>query len=167
MENSTSLKWGYRIAAALASSPLYEKVNGFNAIKWMVDCAMGDRHDSTNMPKPLTEPYKSIVAQAHMFVNKDATITRIEGIETVSKLDDVIIDIPKKTGDKINAFMSVALFTIYGVDCEDIIKKLKIINAHFKVYDDKENNIVIYYDNYERIRHDYIQGASQFHRGIK
>ena len=160
------LEMGYRIAAALASSPLYEKVNGFNAIKWMVDCAMGDHHNLTNMPKPLTEPYKSIVAQAHMFVNKDATITQIDGIETVSKLDDVIIDIPKKIGDKINAFMSVALFTIYGVNCEDVIKKLKVINSKFKVYDEKSNNVVIYYDNYEKIRCDYEQGNSQFMKAI-
>lgn len=64
------LEMGYRFPAALASSPFYEHVTGFNPVKWMVECALGEKHDENNMPAPLIGGNIPTVAIASMFAKK-------------------------------------------------------------------------------------------------
>lgn len=158
------LEMGYRFAGAAASCPLYEKVTGFNAVKWMVECSLGIEHTKKQMPKPLNEAYLSTFGLAHMFTNKSGRISRIEGLEVLNSLQNVSIDMPKRVGDSFRGYMTVALISIYGKDCDELVSTLKIVNEAFKVFDENGDNILIYYTDYEHIFSTYKEGLVDFHK---
>lgn len=158
------LEMGYRFAGAMASCPLYEKVSGFNAVKWMVESSLGINHTSDLMPKALNSAYKSTLGLAHMFTKKDGVITKIEGLDIINKIPDVFIDMPKGVGDSVRGLATIALISIYGESCEDLINKLKIINDSFKVLDEHNDNLLIYYTDYNNILKTYNEGNKDFNR---
>lgn len=156
------LEMGYRIPAALCSSPLYERVMGFNVIKWMVDCALGVKHAKYNMPLELKQPYSSLLGQEHMFIKKDSIISKIDGLEEISNLENVSFDIPKQINSKVNAYSCIALVSIYGRNCDEVLETLRKVNDVFRIYDEYGKNIVIYYDSYEIVKKDVEEGKIEF-----
>ncbi|MGN0151064.1 MAG: ATP-grasp domain-containing protein [Wujia sp.] len=158
------LEMGYRFAGAMASCPLYEKVSGFNAVKWMVESSLGVNHTEELMPKALNNAYKSTLGLAHMFTKKDGVISKIEGLDVIKKIPDVFVDMPKGVGDSVRGLATIALISIYGDSCEDLIDKLKKINNSFKVFDENNCNLLIYYTDYDNILKTYDEGNEDFYR---
>lgn len=149
------LEMGYRFAAALASCEVCEKASGFNAIRWMVECSLGKKHMATDMPRELKCSYNGGAGLFHVWSKKEGIITKIEGIETINAMDDVFIDMPKREGSSIRAYSCIALISFYGKNIDELLNKMKTINSVFKVFDEDDENIVIYYDDYKNVASTY------------
>ena len=145
------LEMGYRFPAAVASCPLYERTSGFNPVRWMIECALGVKHNANNMPAGLTAPYTSFTALAYMFTKKIGIISRIQGIGMIKSLPNVFIDMPKGIGAQTRELATIALFHIYAQDCWELVDTLKRINDCFRVYDENGENLLIYFKDYDSI----------------
>lgn len=156
------LEMGYRFPAAVASCPFYEKVTGFNPTRWMIECALGIEHNEENMPSPLCRPYSSIVAVDYMFAKSGSTITKIDGIETLANMQNVFLDMPKRIGGSTRELATIALVHVFANNCQELVNSLKVINESFKVYDEKGENILIYYTDYENILKSEHEGLNDF-----
>ena len=156
------LEMGYRFPAAVASCPFYEKVTGFNPTRWMIECALGIEHNEENMPSALCRPYSSIVAVDYMFAKSEGTITKIDGIETLANMQNVFLDMPKRIGGSTRELATIALVHVFANNCQELVNSLKVINESFKVYDEKGENILIYYTDYENILKSEHEGLNDF-----
>lgn len=156
------LEMGYRFPAAVASCPLYEKVTGFNPVRWMIECALGVEHNAENMPAPLNGPYQSIVAMDYMFAKKAAKIARVEGLDEVNAMPNVCLDMPKRAGGETRELASIALISIYAENCQVLVDTLQKINTTFKVIDENGENVLIYFSDYEKILRSAAWGIDDF-----
>lgn len=141
------LEMGYRLAASISSSPLLEKVSGFNAIRWMLECSIGKKHTIDDLPASIAHGKKCTAAAIHMFSKKETVISKIEGLEEIKTIPDITVEMPKMVGTSVRKLATIALICVYAEDCNKLVEKLKKINDLFKVYDEEES-ILIYYTDY-------------------
>lgn len=155
------LEMGHRFGGVMTYVP-YEKVSGFNTTKWMIECAVGVKHTVADLPKELNEAYKGCAGSYHLFSNSDKFIASIEGLEELSRVTDIFIDLPKREGNRLRYHACSGLIGIYGKDIYDLCNKLKKINRVLFVYDENNNNMFIKFDAYDELIDEYEKGLKQF-----
>ena len=87
---------------------------------------------------------------------------RIKGLEVISQLDNVIIDIPKRGDYSAPSHVCIGVIRIYGKDCNHLCETIEYINSHLRIEDLSGENIIILFDDFESIKSEYALGMSQF-----
>lgn len=152
---------GYRFGATMLYT-WYEKVYGFNSVRWMIECAMGVKHTAEDLPKGLNKLCLATSASYHLFSNQDGIVARTVGLEKIQALPNVIIDIPKRQGHHVNAFSCIGIIRIYGEDCEQLCETISKINAYLRIENASGDNMIILFDDFDSIREEYALGLCQF-----
>ena len=155
------LEMGYRFGGVMTYVP-YEKVTGFNTIKWMLECALGVKHKEEDMPPALDRALAGCAASYNLFSKYNCEISSIEGLSEIEKMPGVFIDMPKREGNSVRADAQMGLIGIYGRDIEEICTSLEKINALLSVKNSDGDNIFVRYDDYDAIRDEYHSGLEQF-----
>ena len=137
-------------------------MTGFNPVKWMVECALGEKHDENNMPAPLIGGNIPTVAIASMFAKKGGNITRIEGLDKLKQCSNVFVDMPKQHGGMVRDMATVALITMWAHNGRELADTLRMINDNFAVYNENGENILIYYTDYQNIIDTYYEGLKEY-----
>lgn len=60
---------GYRFGGEMTYVP-YERVSGFNTIKWMIDIALGIKHIKEDLPEELNTAYRGCACSYFYFLPK-------------------------------------------------------------------------------------------------
>lgn len=152
---------GYRFGATMLYT-WYEKVFGFNSVRWMIECAIGIKHKVENLPEGLARPLKTTSASYHLFTLKEGMVERIKGLEVIEKMGNVIIDIPKRSGHHVPPHVCVGVIRIYGEDCNHLCESIAYINKHLRIEDTSGENMVILFDDFESVKSEYALGMNQF-----
>ena len=155
------LEMGYRFGGVMTYVP-YERVSGFNTIRWMLECALGVKHTKEDLPKGLDQAYLACAASYHLFSTKAGRIGRIEGLDELQKLSNVFIDMPKREGDLLRMSTNSGLIGIYGKDMEELCRTTAYINSKLKICNEAGENMFIYFDDFETIRQEYYKGLNEF-----
>ena len=158
------LEMGYRFGGVMTYTP-YEKVSGFNTIKWMIECALGVKHKKSDLPKSLNEAYRGCAGSYHLFTVKDGVIGSVKGLDTIKELPNVWVDMPKRTGDEVRYNACMGLIGIYGEDINEMCQTLDKINNVLEVENPDGENMIIYFDDYGAIKNEYNIGLDQFDFG--
>lgn len=152
---------GYRFGATMLYT-WYEKVYGFNSIRWMIECAIGKKHTMADLPEGLTQPLKATSASYHLFTQKEGRVACIKGLETIEKMPNVIIDIPKRGGHTVPSHACIGVIRIYGEDCDHLCETIAYINNNLRIEDSFGENMVILFDDFESVKSEYNFGMRQF-----
>ena len=152
---------GYRFGATMLYT-WYEKVFGFNSIRWMIECATGKTHTLADLPEGLKRPLKATSASYHLFTLREGTVACIKGLEVIGKMDNVIIDIPKRGGHKVPAHACIGVIRIYGKDCNHLCETIAKINGCLRIEDTSGGNMIILFDDFDSVKSEYALGMSQF-----
>lgn len=155
------LEMGYRFGGVMTYVP-YEKVTGFNTVKWMVECAAGIKHKEEDLPPALSTALPGCAASYNLFSRYDGEIARIEGIEDIEKIPGVFIDIPKRVGNTVRSNACMGLLGIYGENIEVLCNKLRQINRTFRMKNHNGENMFVFFDDYDALRREYYEGLRQF-----
>lgn len=155
------LEMGYRFGGVMTYVP-YEKVTGFNTVKWMLECALGVKHTEDDMPSALNSALTGCAASYNLFSRRDGKINEIEALDKVSELPGVFVDIPKREGNAVRLNACMGLIGIYGKDIEEVCDRLKEVNSLLYMRNTAGENIFIKFDDYESLREDYYAGLKQF-----
>lgn len=155
------LEMGYRFGGVMTYVP-YEKVTGFNTVKWMLECALGVKHTKADLPPALDTAFSGCACSYNLFSRYEGEIDSIEGIEEIVKIPNVFVDIPKRKGNSVRLAACMGLLGIYGENVEDICDYLKRINSLLKIRNRAGENMFIYYDDYDALREEYYEGLKQF-----
>lgn len=157
------LEMGYRFGGVMTYVP-YEKVSGFNTVKWMIECALGVKHQKCDLPKSLNEAYRGCACSYHLFTVKDGEIGSVEGADEIANLPNVWVDMPKKAGDEVRYNACMGLIGIYGKDIQEVSDTVRKINSTLKVENKNGENMIIYFDGYDSIEKEYNDGIIQFEK---
>ncbi|WP_165249430.1 ATP-binding protein [Adlercreutzia sp. ZJ141] len=144
------------------SYKLYEKVNGFNTVRWMIETAMGVEHDVSDLPDDLITACKDCVGSYHLFAERNGTVDSIEGIDELTSMENVSFDLPKRPGSEIAQGLNLGLVRIYAPDIDSMIKTLKRINEVFFIKDADDKNLFIRFTGYDELRDDFNTGLRDF-----
>lgn len=156
------LEMGYRFGGVMTYVP-YEKVSGFNTVKWMTEYALGIKHCIADLPKELNFAYKGCAASYHLFACQEGTVEHVKGLAEILELDNVYIDMPKREGNLMRKHACMGLIGIYGEDVEIICNTLEKINAVLKIQNKIGQDMIIYFDDYNSLRDEYYAGLEEFY----
>ena len=155
------LEMGYRFGGVMTYVP-YEKVTGFNTVKWMLECALGVKHTEDDMPPALNSALTGCAASYNLFSRRDGEIKEIEGLEKVAELPGVFVDIPKRAGNSVRLNACMGLLGIYGSNIEEVCSRLEAINSLLYTRNKSGENMFIKFDDYDALREEYYAGLKQF-----
>lgn len=152
---------GYRFGATMLYT-WYEKVLGFNSIRWMIECAQGKKHTVEDLPMGLSQFYPSTSASYHLFSKYAGQVVSTRGLDIIGKMPNVIIDIPKRGGHSVPAVSCIGIIRIYGENCNHLCDTIAAINEHLRIEDKNGDNMIIFFDDYNSLKEEYDLGLKQF-----
>lgn len=152
---------GYRFGATMLYT-WYEKVFGFNSVRWMIECAIGKKHTIADLPNGLDRLLKATSASYHLFTKREGNVVRIKGLEEIAQMPNVIIDIPKRGGYHVASHVCAGVIRIYGADCNHLCDTIASINKHLRMEDESGDNLIILFDDFESLKSEYALGIEQF-----
>ncbi len=155
------LELGYRFGGVMTYVP-YERVTGFNTVKWMLECALGVKHTETDLPAPLDHALTGCATSYNLFSHDGGKISSVEGLQELDAMDGVYYDLPKREGTTARQEACMGLVGIYGKDADDVCAKLKQVNQLFSMKDEDGNNMFIRFDDYDSLTEEYQEGLRQF-----
>lgn len=159
-----ALEMGYRFAGP-GIYPVHERVSGFNTYRWMIEIALGEKHSSIDLPKPLESAYVECVGAYDLFANCSDTIESIVGLEEIQRLSNVVIDMPKREGDSVRKHTNMGIVKIYGRDCNEMCDTISIINSKLKILNKNGENMFIVFDSFDIVKKEYESGLHEFDLG--
>lgn len=154
IDNSlNALEMGYRPAGDLIEGGM-AKAGHFDAYKWLFEIAAGVKHTKELLPKDLECVPDKIVNSYILWSKKPGIIDRVEGIEKVSKL------IPSACfetrfvakGNEVRKHQYLLIITFDNSSYEEMINDIKIINENIAIYDSNNDNICIYYTDFDTLK---------------
>lgn len=155
------LEMGYRFGGVMTYAP-YEKVHGFNAIRWILECALGVKHTASDLPQELNQAFRGCAASYHLFSTCAGPIARIEGLDSLAKMPNVYIDMPKREEDSLRMQTNSGLIGIYGRNVEELCDTVAEINNKLRIYNEAEENMFIFFNDFQTIKDEYYKGLSEF-----
>ena len=159
------LEMGYRFGGVMTYVP-YEKVSGFNTVRWMLDIACGKKHSKADLPMPLNQAYTAMAASYHLFTKRSGEVKVMKGLEVIAKMDGIYIDIPKREGATVREKAGMGLIGIYAKDAGDMCEKVTAINDVLCVEDEDGDSLIIKFDDTEAILREYFNGLSDFKKAL-
>lgn len=155
------LEMGYRFGGVMTYVP-YEKVSGFNTVRWMLDYALGIKHTKQDLPRELQGASSSCAASYHLFSNQEGKIDHIKGLDDIQLIPNVFIDMPKREGDSIRMLANSGLIGIYAKNIEELCNTVEYINDKLKICNELKENMFIYFNDFATIKSEYYKGLSEF-----
>lgn len=155
------LEMGYRFGGEMTYVP-YERVSGFNSIKWMLEIALGVKHSPEDLPAELKTASKDVAASYYMFTTVEGEIARLEGLEEIAKLPNVYIDCPKRVGNSVRLKAAMGIIRIYGKDIEELCETITFINRHLVAKDHDGNDMFVYFTDLDSLKKEYYAGLREF-----
>ncbi len=155
------LEMGYRFGGVMTYVP-YEKVTGFNTVKWMLECALGVKHTEADLPPALNSVLSGCACSYNLFSRCEGKIASIEGLNEIEKMPNVFVDIPKREGNSVRLAACMGLLGIYGENIEAVCDSLKRVNSLLRTRNQDGDNMFIYFDDYDALREEYYAGLKQF-----
>ncbi|WP_165156782.1 acetyl-CoA carboxylase biotin carboxylase subunit family protein [Parabacteroides sp. ZJ-118] len=155
------IEMAHRYGGGMIYAP-YKEINGFNSIRYMIEIAMGVSHTSDDMPEALDGARTQIAASYFLFTTKATTIDSIVGLENIVRQPNITIDVPKKTHCKTRYRSTMGVMRIVAKDADELCRTIEFINSHFKVTDSDGNNIIVYFDDFETLKTEYVSGLYEF-----
>ena len=155
------LELGYRFGGVMTYVP-YERVTGFNTVRWMLECALGIKHKAQDLPLGLDSFHQGCAGSYHLFTRRDGEVFNVEGLEDISEIPGVYIDMPKRAGNSVRYNACMGLIGIFGTDADDLCNKLAKINELLKITNKEGEDMVIQFDDYETLKREYTEGKREF-----
>lgn len=155
------LEMGYRFGGEVINVP-YEKVCGFNSIKFMIEIALGIKHTASDLPIKLEKAEKGVAAAYMLFSKKDNIIASINGLDIIEGYPNVSLDMPKRCGDTVRYHATMGVVHIFGKDIDELCDIIKTVNDSLSITDKEGEGMFIYFDDYNALKEEYYNGLEQF-----
>jgi len=153
--NDYLIEMGYRLAGDLTFIP-YTEINQFDAIKWMVECALGVKHTFQDLPEPQKEAYRPCACSYIIWTNKEGTIAEMRGLDQVSRMPGVrIVRNVVQVGDRVPCYRQICNIVFTSKDCDAMCDMIDRINHMVSILDENGNDMMIHFTDFETIRESY------------
>ena len=153
------IEMGYRLPGDLPDRT-YPQLCNFDAIKWLVDYALGDKHTTTELPPAQKHSYKKCVCGYSLWTHKRGVIKEFVGFDDILKIPGVEFYTLHNVGEHFDKHTTLGIITVVAEDCDDFCMKMDSINRTISIIDEDDEDVVIRYTNFEYLK-------AQYNRSIK
>jgi len=148
------LETGYRLPGGMIPYT-FERVCGFNAIDWYIDCFMGIKHRKEDLPVPQNAEYSKYGVSYLIWNNKPGIIKEIKGLDFIEKKfekkEDFLVDFIRKPGYDLPPYSLMGEIMFVTDSKQDTVDVLNIINNSIGVFGLDGEDVMIHFDNYYKI----------------
>lgn len=151
------IEMGYRMDGEMMFIP-YKDLLGFDTIKWLVETALGIEHDEKQLPQPQIKAFSETATGIELWTNKEGIITKFAGYDEINKIPGVFVENLKQIGDRALKYRPVGVITFATKTIEEMIEIIKQINEKVHCYNEKGEDMIIKYTNFDYLRAVYREG---------
>jgi len=152
---------GFRFCGEMTAVP-YGHISGFNGIKWMLDIAKGVKHTHDQLPPPLTTAHYGSGVSYLLFAHTVDTVERIEGLDAIEKIPNVVIDIRHRKNFQTRYLGTLGVIRFPAYSEKELLEYIAIINDNLRVLNAKGEDLIIHYTDYDSIKEQYENGLKEF-----
>ena len=145
---------GQRLGADLVFVPMAD-IGGFDLIKWMIECALGIKHSVADYDNNQRGFNNQIAGTYMLWSEYQGEIGSISGLDEINAADGIDVELVRTVGDTLEGIHPIVNVLFSAQDAEEACKKIAFVNENLKVTDKSGNNIVIYYDDFDKVRELY------------
>lgn len=150
------IEMGYRLSGELIYQS-YKDLCGCDVIKMLVDYSRG-LDVKPLLPSAQKHAFRKIATGISLWTNKGGVIKKYLGMEELNKLPNVKVDILAQVGDSVDPYRGVGCISIINNDIEELISTIDMINNTIHVINERGEDIVIKYTDYNFLRTVYTEG---------
>lgn len=151
------IEMGYRLDGDMMYVP-YKELCNFDSIAWLTDLALGEKHHADELPAPQKSAFEKCACAYMLWTNKDGIIKKISGIDQVEKLKGVSVYLNVEEGDEVSQYASMGNIMFVAENCEKLCKIIQKVNQMISVENQNDENILIYYTDYQYLMQTYENG---------
>lgn len=152
------LECGHRLTSE-ALYAFYNKITGFNSVRWLIDTALGTPHSKEQIPDIWRLNNTQTSVAYSLFSRKEGNIT-LEGLDQIQALPNVMIDIPRREKHTVNEYGLIGAIRLYG-SAEEVVAMLKLINEKLIVQDENGEDLLIRFTDYDALVDDFNSGLKE------
>lgn len=144
---------GYRLGADLVPFE-YAHVGKLDLADWGIECALGIKHISSDLPKGLVRPMEKCIYSCMLSCGRSGTVQEIKGVEELKKENiDIILDIC--IGDELQAGgKEIGCVGFYVDTLKEVYRLIDKINAELIILNERKENMIEPYMTAERFRNE-------------
>lgn len=152
------IEMGYRYDADLMFLT-YKQLIGYDPVAAMIDYLCDIKNENNKLPEPQKHAFKNCGNGFMLWTKSAGTISKIEGIDLLQKyLPNAYVDMWRKPGDEVSQFRAIAAIAYCTKDCDELCRTIDFINKNVKVYNEKGEDIIIKYTDFEYLKKVYKEG---------
>lgn len=153
------IEMGYRLDGDMMYIPI-KSLLGFDTVAWIVDYALGRRNDPAMLPPSQTKAYKRCGSSYMLWTNNDGVIASIEGLDEIAAIPGVTVDSLACVGDELTKYQPLGDILFDTDDIEETCHFIQKVNDTVKITNDRGENVLIYYDDFDYLRKVYEDGLA-------
>lgn len=153
------IEMGYRFGSDMMCTA-FDKVCPFDGIKWMIECALGEKHEKRQLPLPQSGAYTKCVCSYGFFSSKDGIIGEVSGLDRLSEIPGVTIDFIREIGDEVAKHRLLGEVVFATDDCEEMLQKIEEVNQILSIKDSNKEDMMIYFTDYRAVENMYQEGLN-------
>lgn len=154
------IEMGYRLPGDMTFIQ-YENLLGFNTVAWLVDYALGKKHDVCELPAEQTGAFVKCGCSYNIWVSEAGTLKEISGIDEILKLPQISYHSNTRPGDALRKHGHIGTFAFVTDDCTQMCDVIKEINRTVKVINESDEDIMIRYTDFTYITDIYRKGLEE------
>lgn len=151
------IEMGYRLTGEQLFNAYRDAFN-FDVIDWITSYALGRKNTKEMLPKSQSRAFKNCALAYTIWTSKKGIIGSIDGLEEISKIPGVSVEVLSQTGDEEEAYSILGNIVFARNDIEEICSTISLINKLLSIKDTAGNDMIIKYTDYETLRLAYKNG---------
>lgn len=148
------IEMGYRLPGDLPDRT-YPQLCNFDALKWLVDYSIGDKHTVEDLPPQQEHSYKKCICGYSLWTHKSGYIKEFIGFDEVIKIPGVEFYTIHNVGEHFDKHSTLGVITVVAEDCDDFCRKIDLINRTISIIDSDGEDVIIRYTNFEYLKNVY------------
>ena len=148
------IEMGYRLPGDLPDRT-YPQLCNFDALKWLVDYALGDKHTVDELPTEQKHSYKKCVCGYSLWTHKSGFIKEFIGFDDVVKIPGIEFYTIHNVGEYFDKHTTLGIITVVAEDCDEFCMKMDLINRTISIIDEDGQDVVIRYTNFAYLKDRY------------
>ncbi len=149
-----ALEIGHRLSGEMLWLPL-SNVRDFNAMKWLVDYVVNGKNEISNLPCDQADNSIRCACSYILWTKQAGIVKSVNGFDDLLNIRGRNVNIIAKIGKHIDIYRYGAIVTFYSDDIEQMIADIKYIDSKVKILDQDGNDMLIHFDDFEKIRKIY------------
>lgn len=151
------IEMGYRLDGDMMFDTCRE-MNGIDVAEWLVELALGNKKTAADLPAPQTAAFKRCACAFMLWTEGEGRVTEIRGLDEMAAVPGVKVEPHVRVGDTLRKYGAYGniIFTTDTID--GMCDMLRAINRKVAVINDRGEDVVIKYTDFDYLKKVYKEG---------